>query len=659
MKKLIMQSLLAAMILAPSAFGQEKPGQPDAPPAEEITQEEHYAFPTMAPEVRLFGGYRIVGSSGSGRADQYEYLHSSPVFGGEARIFSFPHRFHLDLDFKDKKDYFGDISYAYEDMVLFRGVNRTLFHNLDAVKLIDLNTATSSPGVSVRDADTRYGVRFGMSNVFLRFKTHDFPFHVYVDGTLIDRSGTQQQRSLLGSGYYNNIVRDSQSRNIDMQTKNVVVGMNSHLGPVEVDISHGEARLEVNGDKVLFDSYAASGGLAPRAAGEYPHNLLPEFKGSSNTLKLHTSYTGGIVASATFSKIERDNRDSGVQADYFIGAGEVSWTASNQIAFFLKYRHKEIDLDAPRQVTITDRTNPANSYAYPVESPIASMTDTLSAVARLRPLSGVTLLAEYAYENVRRSVSFEWSVPPSTQKNSASVSANLRIIKGLNLKTSYTHKTIEDPAYNTDPNRSDEARVALTWTPRPQITTLLSYTVLSEKRTDMHFVDAPDARRRDVNRNGLLGSITFLPLKDLSVTASYSYFDNKARQDIVYHDENGAARVDPFVPFKDMAHAYGLNVAYLPCKAVSLSASASHTIGSGTFYPADPNLTSPVSVALFSETKTRETIYSASGEYRFRNGYAVGMEYRYSDFRDVLDNPYNDLSNGRAHVVLLTFSKKW
>ncbi len=659
MNKMIIQTLLAALLLTAPAFGQEKPDQTDALPSDELIQQEHYAFPAIAPEVRLSGGYRLVGSSGSGRADQYEYLHSSPVFGGEVRIFSFPHRFHLDLDFRNKKDYFGDASYAYEDMVLFRGINRTLFHNLDAVPIIDLNPATSSPAVSVRDTDTRYGVRFGMSNVFLRFKTHDFPFHVYVDGTLVDRSGTQQQRSLLGSGYYNNIVRDSQSRNIDMQTKNVVVGMNSHLGPVEVDISHGEMRHDVSGDRVLFDTYAAATGLTPRAAGEYPHNLLPEFKGSSNTLKLHTSYTGGIVASATLSKIDRDNRDSGAQSDYFVGAGEVSWIASNQIGFFLKYRHKEIDFDVPREVTIADRTNPANSYTYFVESPIPSMTDTVSAVARLRPASGVTLLAEYAYENVRRSVSFEWSVPASTHRNSASISANLRVIKGLNLKASYTHRTIEDPAYNTDPNRSDEARFALTWTPKPQITTMLSYTVLSEKRTDMHFVDAPDARKRDVNRNGLLGSVTFLPLKDLSVTASYSYFDNKVRQDIVYHDESGAAVVDPFVPFKDMAHAYGLSVTYLPCPSASISASVSHTIGSGTFYPADPNLTQPVSVALFSETKARETVYSASGEYRFKNGYSVGLEYRYSDFRDVLDNPYDDLINGRAHIVLLTFSKKW
>jgi len=28
-------------------------------------------------------------------------------------------------------------------------------------------------------------------------------------------------------------------------------------------------------------------------------------------------------------------------------------------------------------------------------------------------------------------------------------------------------------------------------------------------------------------------------------------------------------------------------------------------------------------------------------------------------FNDVLNNPYDDLNDGRAHIALLTLSKKW
>ncbi len=55
------------------------------------------------------------------------------------------------------------------------------------------------------------------------------------------------------------------------------------------------------------------------------HNLIPELKSSTNTLKLHTSYTGGLVASATLSQTDKENRDSGAKADYLFAAGDVTW----------------------------------------------------------------------------------------------------------------------------------------------------------------------------------------------------------------------------------------------------------------------------------------------------------------------------------------------
>ena len=41
-------------------------------------------------------------------------------------------------------------------------------------------------------------------------------------------------------------------------------------------------------------------------------------------------------------------------------------TASPRLAVFLKYRHKDVDIDNPGSVTITDRLNPLNTYTYAV-----------------------------------------------------------------------------------------------------------------------------------------------------------------------------------------------------------------------------------------------------------------------------------------------------
>lgn len=648
--------LVCAMLMGSGVFAEE--GDPKAPETntEEPSQEEGYTFPSIKPEYSISGGYRYVHSDGSSRAAEYEYLHDSITLGGELRMFSFPHRFHLEFDVKNKKDFFGDLTYMYQDIVRFRGTTSSLFHNFENIRLIDLDPSTPSPGVLVRDAETKYGIRSGISNAFLRFKTPDFPFHVYIDGSLVERNGLQQQRSLLGSGSFNNIVRASQSRDVDLDTKSVIVGANSHLGPVEVDFSHGEKRLDVGGDKVLFDFYTAS---AARAAGEFPHNLIPDLKSSSNTIKLHTSYTGSLVASATFSKIDKENQDSGAKADYFIGAGEISWVESPRLAFFLKYRHKETDIDSPDTVSITDRTNPLNTFTYPVEPAISSVADTVSGIVRYRPLSGVTVKADYTYENIRRSVSPEWDVPQDTQRNTASVSADVRVMKGVDVRAKYTHKYITDPAYNTEPDRSDEGRVSVTWIPAPRLSAVVAYSILSERRDDLIFTDTPDARNRDVNRDRLLGSVTYLLLKDLSVTASYAYMHDKTKQDIVYQDLIGAPHVDPVVPASDTMHNFGLDINYLPKNNITVNTGVSYTISRGEFSPSDPNLLQPVSIASFSQLKTRELVYYASGEYRFKGGFAAGVQYRYCNFDDVLDNPFDDVSDGRAHIVLLTLSKRW
>jgi len=198
---------------------------------------------------------------------------------------------------------------------------------------------------------------------------------------------------------------------------------------------------------------------------------------------------------------------------------------------------------------------------------------------------------------------------------------------------------------------------------------MVGYRVAKEKRDDLRFVqvdpstneefavNGPD--NRDVSRSRFMGSVTVLPLKDLSLTASFSYIHSKVEEDLAYHDLSGNLLFDPRVPEEDTARNYSLDLSYLPRNDITLMAGVSYTTGSAAFFPTDENLTQPVSIASFSELKTRETTYSASGEYRFKNGYSAGIQYRYSTFNDVLDNPFDDVSDGRAHIILLTLSKKW
>jgi Putative outer membrane beta-barrel porin, MtrB/PioB len=675
MKKILSVLFLLILVLSGRVYAQDEAAvgtTQETASADEIPSGEAYQFPVIAPTGMIFGGYRFVGLSGSTRADEYYYLHDSVSLGGELRVFSFPHRLHLDLDFVNKKDYFGDLGYAYKDIIVFRGINRTLYHNLDDILLVGPpatilpNGAAVAPdgtqGVYVKDPGQQYGVRWGMSTFSLRFKTPDYPLHVYLDGSIIDKDGTVQQRFLGGAGSGSNIVKVSEARNVDWETKNFTVGTNAHLGPVEIEVSHGEKRFDPGSTNVLYDYYTAA---STRNEGIFAHNLVPDLKGSSNTIKVHTSYTGRIVASATLTKVDRENRDSGAKADYFIGAGEVTWTAATNLAVFVKYRHKEADIDNPSSVTVMNLSNPADVYNYLVRPSISSITDTASATVRYHPFSRLTLLAEYDYDRIRRqntqdwtlSTVYGWQIPERTEHNTASLSADMRIMRNLSLRAGYAHKDINDPAYNTEPNHSDEGHATLSWTPLQRITAFASYSIAKEKRDDLMTEignSTVDPANRDVHRDRVMGAVTYLASETVSLTASYTYIHDKIRQDIVL-----GSQLEPFVPDTDLAHSYGLTMNYIPGERINASAGVSYTLSSGAFSFTDPNLLQPVSVASLSALRTRETDCFLSTEYRFRNGLAAGVQYRYTDFNDLLDNPWDDVQDGRAHIVLLTLSKKW
>lgn len=627
-----------------------------------LNEEIHeYVFPEIGPEINLKGGYNFIDLKGPARVEEYEYLHYSPYLAGEGVYFSYPHRFNIDLEFKNKKDYYGDLSYSYKDLIFFRSLSRSIFHNLENYKPLVFDVVTAVPSTDIRDTGEVYGVRSGIYSFFLRFKAPDYPFHVYFDGRITDKEGIGQQIGLLGSGYFNDFLVSTRKRAIDWKLEEVVAGTNSHIGPFEIDLSHGESRFNVNGDKILYDSFSAAGfpSFSLRESGIYSHHLFPDVKGSSNTIKLHTSYTGGLVASVTLSNIKKENRDSGAKADYLIGSGEIMWMPLPKIAFFIKFRHREKDADIPSTVSIFDLSNPSNSYTYLVKEAISSTSDMISGIVRYRPVNGLTIRAEYTFEDLRRDFAELWRLPASTKKNNLSISADMRIYRTMKIKMRYTHKETDNPSYNYEPERSDEGRFSIAWSPILRINTFLSYIVSREKRDDIYFTHENSSGGREVEKNRIMGNLTFQISDNLSLTTSYSYINNRTVQDIsVITMPLYTPKIDPMVPYRDWARNYGIDINYEPESNVTLSGGVSHTVSRGIFYPSLTNLTEPEAVSNLSELKIRETVYSMNGEYRIRGGISIGIKYRYTSLKDLIDNPNDDISNGRAHLILISLTKK-
>lgn len=394
-------------------------------------EEVAYKYPDIKPEAHLSLGYRFIDAGGPEKGFEYENLKDFPVIGGEYSMFKYPHRLHFDLDLRSQKDYHMDLSYAYGDLFLSRWVDNTIFHNLDNIELVSLDPSSSTYRIERNDEGKRYGVTTGMHHLLMRLKAPDFPAHAYLKVFHANKDGEYQQRSLLGSGYYNDIDHATEERKIKWMTGTYEVGANSHLGHAEVEYSHIEKRFDAKGDDIIFDSYGPS--LYHSSGGTFPHNQVPELKGSANVIKVHSNYNERIVAAATFSLKERRNETSGTKADIFHAAGFLQWTPLTRLSFFMRYFHTDTEADNPGTASITDINGSVTTYPDTVKSSLSKTTDAISFTGRYKPERGVTLKVKYLYEITDRDNPEDWNLKGTTRKNTLALSSVLRVIKGLDL----------------------------------------------------------------------------------------------------------------------------------------------------------------------------------------------------------------------------------
>jgi hypothetical protein len=621
-----------------------------------------YEFPQIDPEYSAWFAQRHVNASGSNTVSSFEYLESSIILGAEMRAFNYPGRFYLMLEGKNENDHFADFRYAYRDYVFLRLVDRSVYHNIENISLRYLDDpATTPPGVS--DSGEEYGVRSWMNDMFIRFKAPEFPAHAFLNVWHVQRDGTEQQRALLGSGWYNNLQRSTMKRDVEWDTLRYTVGVNSHLGPTEVEFLFRQKTFSAGDNAVLYYDFDGS---AFRTPGSYQHNRIPEFEGTSETLKLHSSYTGKLVATATVTVESRENVTSRAKADYLLGSGALTWMPVTSLTVYLKYKHQESEKENPTTIAIADANNPANSYTFSVTQPVEESTDLVSIGGRYRPSRWLTTRATYCVENIKRDnaarVNYDgndWGITDRTRKNTVKLSADARPSRNLDLRAQYIFRDIGDPAYNIDPDTSNGAVLSATWTPAAGASTLLSYDMTKEEREKLTYSSTVDAADREVLKQRLLGSGTLLLGKSITLNLSYAYMFHEIKQDLAYHAMDGSHINAPDTLYDDKAHIVSFGVGFEPTERLSLNSTISYTKSEGEFTTGNQDLLQPVSVASLVDFEIDKTDFRLDADYELAPEFFVDLEYNFVHLDDVLGNPDDDIEGGEVHTVMVGFSREW
>jgi hypothetical protein len=620
--------------------------------------EETPAKLELPPEYRIGVGYYWIKNTGNTMASEYDYLKSSVTGAFDFQWDPLPHRFGIESYYLNNKDYFGEVDYAWKDIVLLNGYMRGLYHNLDHYILGPDDPTTSIPSFTDLNPGAEYNVENALRAGSIRLKTPDFPFHLYANVRTIDREGTIQQIFLSPP-----LHEISESREIDWNTTEYIVGMNSHLGPIEVDYNHMEKKFDPIEGKVMYDTTSGV---------PVPHNLVPNLQSSSDTVKAHTTYSGKIVLSGTYTSGDRTNEDSSAKVDFRNAAGDLMFMPVTPVILTVRYRHFDntvVNPDSVPNITSTGTT------MVNVRDSISSDRDVVSTMLRWRATDRLTFKGEFTTDKTDRTRGIlgstmvistvppvtgqaYWDVPESSTKNTGKIGLSYRILNRMTLRADYSVVSVDNPAYDTDPDRSTNARAALTWNVTPRFSTLLSFNEIHEERD---LLTAPLAGgQRDARRDQALASATMLVGRYSSVTLSYGYFRNSVNQALTLTDGNPFPSlplvVDPGVPYQDVSHIGTVTLTVAPWEGVNFvgSASRSYDRGNFTLYPVG-DVTNTGGIAELSDMKVIDTVYSVGLEMQHTR--YIGSDLRY-EFRDY-DDRINNTQDGRMRQILASLSVKW
>jgi hypothetical protein len=583
-------------------------------------------------------GYRWNLTSGNPMAGEYQYQHSSIAGSALIEYDPLPNRFLFESYYENSKDYFGEMDYAYKDLIMLNLMSRSLFHNMNHYSI---GESTSGMTVTDLNPDGTYGTSNAMNRAQVRFKAPDFAFHVYLEAKSQEKHGTIQQR------FMNSFTagdKMSRSREIDWETEEAKATVNSHLNWVEVEYSHATKKFNDTRDKVLTDTGAIT----------YTHNLVPEIESSTDTIKIHTSHTGRIAAAVTYSSGERENKDSSAKTSFTNAAGDVSWIPTKDVTVSVKYRQYTVDADNPDSVTSVSLT-PSGMTTYSVRNAISYTKDIMTGLIRYRTTKDLTLRGEFGYENLQRDWgAATWALDEKVTRTMVRVGGTYRLTNRIMLRGDISRQSATVPADsvdNTYPETSDQARATLTWVPKPWFTMLLSGGTVREERSDLA---APFADKRTSERNRLLGSFTFLAGKSTSITPSYSFFQNKQSNPIAYTDTSSAVTTETGVPYADVSHVASLAASHALADSLifTLEAARSWSRGSWQSSGAVPGSSG---IADLTNLKLVETTAEADLEIRVTK--YLGYELRYQIRR--LDDKLDDTQDGTNQIALATLTLKW
>jgi hypothetical protein len=636
-----------------------------------------------------FLGYNFVTSDGyGGRAYEYGFLRSSRSGGLFYRSLTKDSNFDLEGNFLNRHDYHGDLLLDYQGDYRAHLRTESLFHNLDREILFAPSFGagrTDAPTLAdysaVQDTPQAYGVSVSQDNADFRYRLHNYPLHVNLGYWRLVREGNIQQRfsdaSFEGTPDTIYAVR----RHVDQLTQEGRVGIDAHLGFIDL-IYDLRVRVFRDQEPVPFAGYVSRNdihGTPERVGGFHQHNENPDASLISNTVKLHSALSGGLVAAGSYSIEQRENHSrlsdtrggKGITATLHNAAGDLVYTPGKEYSFSVKYRRQELDYDRPGLVVSNNFVNPLQ-----IVKPAMNLAkDIVTATASYHPRHDLSVVGEYKGEFLKRDnvsdlpTPLSWALPESTETHTGTLASYWRPAKGLRVSANYLYSTTDHPSYGASYQQKHEGRVLATYSRNGSWGTTANFIVRREWNNEVeHFLvnypldplgytPYPLTAREKESRNANL-SFWFVPVERLTLGANYAYVQSQVDQSVLF---TGVV-VGSEAPSRyfNRSQVYGVNAAYALDENTDLSLMLQQVRTSSVFDPELKNFSATsdtLGVRDITRVNTVISEASARGEYRFTRALSSSLEYAVRDYNE--RNIFYRAYNGTVHTIFATVAGKW
>lgn len=623
-------------------------------------------LPSYEPDVELHrflevaAGYRFVTPDGyGGRAAEYDYLRSSVA--GKARFAHLGRDLKLDVngEYLNSKDYHANLDFDYAGYYRLDFRTESLFHNLDheASTLPDTFFADGAPS-------ERYGITTRQDAFHFRYKLRDYPIHLNLNHWLIDREGTTQLRfadytfdpALSGFSWLK-----SQTRKIDRTTQEGTIGLDAHLGPVNL-VYQFQLRQSDEKGGTPTDLFTAQPGPAE-------HNEAPESRFYSHTVKLYSSLAGGVTGAASYAYSRSENRSalsSVVGADQARDtlqnvAGDFSYAPCAWFSTALRYRHQEVDRERPASLLVSTLAG----GTVDVRPLFDTVRDIVSANVTIRPSTILSVNGEYRGNFLRREgvTDGSWNLPGDSTTHSGTLTLLLRPFKGLRLRGLYGYSTTDNPSYGITPEQQHEGQLLASYSRNGGWGVTANYRITQEwndsiVRTTHPFNGSPSITYvlpMDRHTVHAAAGVWVSPFERLTVSGHVGFLRNRSDQAVLFASVlNGNQAASDYV---SQGELYSLNATYRAADTLDLSLALQELRSRAEFKPAatTDGGVSTAGVTELSRVRTIERSLSARANYWLTKHFSCVLDYSYRDY----DNRDGTSGEGSVHVVSASVKTKW